>query len=81
MILAHKKQTSAKSTENLCNDVVWHLLPRKARPDCKAQSHSRVEVTTGGGSAYYNSECDADGIGPSDLEQRAKSRLNVIDEE
>lgn len=58
-----------------------NLSPGEALPDRKAKRNSRIKVSTRRRATGYDSEGDTNGISPSNLEDRAKSRLRTVDKE
>ena len=81
MVLANEDHPSHKRPKNLSEDVVRDFLPWKALPDGKAESDSRIEVTTGSRTTSDNSKSNANCIGPTDLEKRTEGSLSAVQEE
>ena len=67
------QQAGNKGPEDLAEDVVRHLFPREALPDCEADRYGWVEVSAASRSASDDCESNTDAKAPSDLEQRAES--------
>jgi hypothetical protein len=45
-VASHKQQPGHEGTEDLCENVMWDLLPGKTLPDSQADGNGRVEVST-----------------------------------
>lgn len=50
-------------------------------PDVKTDCDGRMEMTARYWAKYYDGEDDTDGIGPTNLEERAKRRIRFVGEE
>lgn len=60
---------------------MWDLLPWKALPDSEAESDGRVEMATRCRTTCDDCERNANRIGKTDLENRAKGWFSIIQEE
>jgi hypothetical protein len=60
VVLSKDKHCCHEGSENLCEDIVWDLAPRKALPVCEAECDGWIEVAARGGSACDDRERNAE---------------------
>ena len=78
MILANQQQPRDERPENLSEDVMRDLLPRKTLPDSKAERDSGIKVPTRCRTTCDNRKGNTNSVRQTDLENGAERGLSSI---